>query len=324
MMPWLNNRGIVFGKVILKTIGDAGELDVVERIKKFLPEHSDILVGAGDDCAVVRSAGSETDLVLTSDPVIEGVHFTPDTDPFDVGRKAVGRVLSDLAAMGAVPRWILINLVAPSSTPLAVIDDIYAGANKLLTLFGVVIVGGDVAEGEKLELHVFGTGTVPNRTAVERKGASAGDLVFVTGKLGGSINGKHLSFMPRVEQGIWLRDWATAMMDISDGLASDLRRLVKMSKVGCDLNVKDIPVSESAQKFNDDISPLEHALYDGEDFELLFTIPKGQKEIFLTAWHKEFDLECTCIGTITDHPNIISLVDNGTKKVLSWHGYEHF
>ncbi len=263
-------------------------------------------------------------MVLTSDPVIEGIHFTSDTDPEDIGYKAVGRVLSDLAAMGSDPRWILINLVTPPTISLEAIDALYRGANKIASRFGMVIVGGDVAEGKVLELHIFGTGTVPNSKAVERSGARVGDYLFVTGTLGGSMQGRHLTFMPRVEQGIWLRDWATAMMDVSDGLASDLRRLVKMSNVGCDLQIADVPISDAAEEGGGEITPLEHALYDGEDFELLFTVAKDNKDAFCLAWQKEFSLTCTCIGTITDQREVIRLVDDENETVLLGYGYEHF
>ena len=312
-------------EVDVKTVGDVGELAVVERIKKFLPDNADILVGAGDDCAVVRSASSDEDLVLTSDPVIEGVHFTSDTDSFSVGHKAVGRVLSDLAAMGAEPRWILINVVTSPKTLVTDIDEIYRGANKIASRFGMVIVGGDVAEGKSLELHVFGMGVVPHEKAVQRKGAVPGDFLFVTGALGGSILGRHLNFEPRVEQGMWLRDWATSMMDVSDGLASDLRRLLKMSDVGCELQETKIPISDVLIGSSDVVAPLDHALYDGEDFELLFTIAADDSDEFCRLWNEKFDLKCTCIGVITDQKDLLRMVDrDGGSRGLVGRGYEHF
>ena len=309
----------------METVGDVGELAVVERIKKFLPDNADILVGAGDDCAVVRSASSDEDLALTSDPVIEGVHFSSDADPFSVGYKAVGRVLSDLAAMGAEPHWLLINLVTSPRTLVTDIDEIYRGANKNASKFGMIIVGGDVAEGKSLELHVFGMGVAPHGTAIQRNGARSGDLLFVTGALGGSILGRHLNFEPRVEQGIWLRDWATSMMDVSDGLASDLRRLLKMSEIGCDLQGTEIPISDALVYCNDGVTSLEHALYDGEDFELLFTVAADDKDEFCQLWSKEFDLKCTCIGIMTDQNGVLRMVDaDGGSSLLAGRGYEHF
>jgi thiamine-monophosphate kinase len=237
----------------------------------------------------------------------------------------MGRVLSDLAAMGAAPRWLLINLVAPESMLLSDIDDIYRGANKIASDFGAVIVGGDVAKGSNLELHVFGTGAVPEDKMVQRKGAASGDLLFVTGALGGSITGGHLKFIPRVTEGIWLRDWVTAMMDISDGLASDLRRLLKMSNAGADLQIKNIPITDAALGMSDSLTALEHALYDGEDFELLFTVANGRKCEFYSAWQKEFNLPCTCIGAVTNDVGKIFLVNNnGGRALLDRHGYEHF
>ncbi len=308
------------------TLSDIGELGAIERIVRTLPGRQDVVVGAGDDCAVVRmNGGIADDLVLTSDPVIYGVHFTEDAEPEKIGRKALGRVLSDIAAMGAEPRWVLVDIVAPSNTPIDLIDGIYSGMGDLASEFSVAIVGGDMAEGPCLEIHVFGTGAVPAGKALLRSTAHAGDLVFATGKLGGSRLGKHLQVEPRINEGVFLRDWASSMIDISDGLASDLRHLTDMSGVGCDLLLDHIPLSDAAERMGDSLPAIEHALYDGEDFELLFTIPIGSRDEFIATWNTSFGLPCAQIGNITPDKGIIRCLHAGRDAtVLGQSGYRHF
>ncbi len=308
------------------TLRDIGELGAIERITRSLPNRQDVVVGAGDDCAVVRASSSATEeLVLTSDPVVSGVHFTADATPESIGHKALGRVLSDIAAMGAEPRWVLVDIVAPGDTLIDVIDGIYRGMGALASEFSVAIVGGDMAEGPCLEIHVFGIGAVPTGKGLLRSTASAGDLLFVTGKLGGSRLGKHLQVEPRINEGLLLQDWASAMIDVSDGLASDLRHLLDMSGVGCDLCLDKIPISEDAEKMNDDQSAVEHALYDGEDFELLFTIPAEHRDTFIATWKDSFSLPCTEVGIITSSVGVMRCIRDGSDAViLNQSGYSHF
>jgi len=310
----------------IATLHDIGELGAIERVIRTLPGRQDVVVGAGDDCAIVRAGSNAVDdLVLTSDPVIAGIHFTTDAEPESVGRKALGRVLSDIAAMGAEPRWVLVDIVAPGETPVAVIDGIYSGMGKLAEKFSVAIVGGDMAEGASLEVHVFGVGAVPRGKGVLRSTARVGDLVFVTGGLGGSRLGRHLQVKPHINEGLLLRDWASAMIDVSDGLASDLRHLLDMSGVGCDLCLDKIPISKDTEKMNDGQSAVEHALYDGEDFELLFAIPAERRNAFIAIWKASFNLPCAEIGVITSSGGIIRCICDGrAPAVLARGGYSHF
>ncbi len=169
-------------------------------------------------------------------------------------------------------------------------------------------------------------GTVPAGAAILRSGARPGDELLVTGSLGGSICGKHLSFEPRVREGIFLRDWATSLIDISDGLASDLRHIVDMSGVGARLETVKIPVSQAVREMKDGKPQLEHAFQDGEDFELLFTVPPEKKDGFLWAWSRVFgNLACTQIGQITDQKGVIECISGDGKAVpLKMLGYQHF
>jgi thiamine-monophosphate kinase len=310
----------------MQTLGDIGERSAIERIIKRLPGRQDVVVGAGDDCAVVRIGdGTGDDLVLTSDPVVAGIHFDTTAAPRDVGHKAIGRMLSDIAAMGAEPRWALVDIVAPASTPLATLDEIYAGMGALASDSGMAIVGGDMTDGPCLEIHIFGVGAVPAGKAILRSTATAGDHLYVTGYLGGSRLGRHLRVEPRLAAGKWLRDYATAMIDISDGLASELRHLTTLSGVGCDLDMSAIPISEAAASMQGSQTPLEHALNDGEDFELLFTVPAAHAAEILSAWHAAFDLPCTRIGEMTATVGEIRCTEgDGSTTRLPQAGYNHF
>lgn len=285
-----------------------------------------VKTGIGDDCAVVEWPANHADIVLTSDPVIEGVHFASDAPPEHIGHKAVGRVLSDFAAMGAEPLWLLINLVATPETSVERLEVIYDGAHRLCRQFQCTIIGGDLARGPLLELHVFGVGTVPGGSAILRGGAQPGDALYVTGALGGSLAKKHLVFLPRIPEGRFLREnrWTTAMMDVSDGLAADLRRLASQSRVGAELELARIPVSEAARRSRDGRPPEAHALCDGEDFELLFTISPDRTEVFEKQWRASFDLPVTRIGRITAETGLLTVRDSGGISPLTLDGYQHF
>jgi thiamine-monophosphate kinase len=306
-----------------RTLHDVGELAAVQLITRLLPRRADIIAGAGDDCAVVKWTRKE-DLVLTSDPVIESVHFASDTPLRHVGHKAIGRVISDLAAMGARPLWALINIVAPDRMPLRGINALYSGINRLAHKHGLAVVGGDLAHGPNLQIHAFAAGAVPHGKALLRSTASPGDSIFVTGRLGGSIMGRHLQFQPRVLEGIWLRSWATSMMDLSDGLATDLGRLIRASKVGAIVNLDTLPLAP-ATRLDARPTRIHRALCDGEDFELLFTIRESQVPRFTKAWKSNFSLPCTRIGSIVSAPLQLRFEDKHNAPVkLTSHGYEHF
>ncbi len=307
----------------LYSLKDIGEKEAIARIAGNLPGGDNVIVGVGDDCAVVR-VGAE-DLVLTSDPVIEHVHFDTGTPCAAIGRKAVGRALSDIAAMGAVPRWALVDVVAPGEFPVSDLDALYEGINALAAQHGLAIVGGDLARGHGLEIHLFAVGSVASGQAVLRSGAGVGDCLFVTGALGGSRFGRHLTFAPRVAEGRWLRDWATSMIDISDGLAGDLRIITEQSGVGCSLDLKSLPIASDAVNAHDGRTAVEHAIYDGEDFELLFTIRSSDRDRFINEWSSQFDTPCSEIGCITSEANLIRCrQSDDATYVLSGSGFSHF
>lgn len=244
--------------------------------------------GPGDDCAVVR-VGKER-LLLKTDAVVEGVHFLPSTPGPLVGRKALARVLSDVAAMGGTPTHALVTLALPPATPAARVTAIYRGLTALAKRHGVALVGGETTRAPKLLLSVALLGTCPK--PVLRGGGRPGDELWVTGTLGGSLRGKkpkHLHFAPRLAEGRWLAEKriASAMMDLSDGLAADLPRLARASRCAFALNRASLPHAPGATTAA--------ALGDGEDFELLFAVPLRRRAI-LETW--PFPTRLTRIGRL--------------------------
>ena len=299
-----------------KLLGDLGEARILSRLAEYGGWNTRVTCGIGDDCAICRTGDPALDQVFTSDATIEGIHFRIGEDPVRVGRKAVSRVLSDLASMGASPEWILINVVAPKEMNIGSLEAIYEGIQERLHSLGGVLVGGDLTEGGPLALHVFASGTLPHGTAILRSGLLNGDLIWTTGKLGGSAVGKHLDFIPRVREGIWLRNsgWVNAMTDISDGLATDLKHMIEIKKLGA---VLDISVLEK-------MSSVDQALYDGEDFELLFTTSPDLEKIIQNEWTKTFKEPLWKIGSVVTSTQEIQLYDEGTYRSLPGGDVHHF
>jgi thiamine-monophosphate kinase len=306
------------------------ELELIARLTSALPRNDSVVVGAGDDCAVLDLGGPDYVLFKT-DAVVEGVHFTGETAPEKVGRKALARCLSDIAAMAGQPGSALVTIALPKHFDVERIERIYSGLNALATEHGVAIAGGETTENpERLLISIAMLGTVPRNRCLLRSGAKAGDAIFVTGQLGGSINGKHLEFQPRLREAGWLAEQfpVHALIDVSDGLASDVRHLMKASGVGAELLSRAIPISREAKLASRAESsarpPLLAALTDGEDFELLFTIASNQAVRLLDGWKARFPgLPLTCIGRITAEPGL-RLRDSEGVRTLNVHGYTHF
>lgn len=303
----------------MPTLDTIGEHEAIRRLSGILSTTAGVVQGIGDDCAVVRDpAAPASDWVLTSDPVIEGTHFTPATEPRAVGHKALARALSDIAAMGATPSFALVDIAAPGKTQFEWLEELYRGTDLVAQRFSCPILGGDLARAGSRQIHVFAAGRVPRGSAVLRSGAGTGQALCVTGLLGGSALGGHLDFEPRVREGVWLREnrYADAMIDLSDGLARDAANLALCSNALLSIDSGAIPFNEQL----DTETKLEHALYDGEDFELLFTIqaellPEMQKE-----WRKNFDIQCTRIGEVIEGtPGI--LLD---RKPVELKEFRHF
>jgi len=308
-------------------IGRIGEIELIRRLCRALPTRSDVAAGPGDDCAVVRARGGRYDWLLKADPVIEGIHFRPDAAGRRIGRKAIGRVLSDIAAMGGEPLWVLVDLAAPPDTPVERMNGLMAGLAARARRAGAAVVGGDVSAGPALEAHVFAVGRVEKGKAVLRSGARPGDALFVTGSLGGSGAGKHLDFVPRLAEGRWLAraGWARAMMDLSDGLAADLPRLCQASRVGACLDLNAIPVAPALKRLRARSEWMRRALTDGEDYELLLAVSPARAPALARAWRRTWRIRLTRIGVCTDAAGIVEGRDaDGRSRPLGVSGFEHF
>ena len=312
----------------MTTLEDLGESAAIDKFQSMLSSRPDVVVGPGDDCAVVRCSTDNTiDLLLTSDPVIEGIHFEAGTAPHLIGRKAMGRALSDIAAMGGTPTWALVNLSSPGSIKFEVTEQIVKGAEELASEHGLAIVGGDLAEGPVLQLNVFAMGSLQRDSAILRSGAQPGHSIFVTGTLGGSRLGKHLDFSPRVNEGTFLREHGiSSMIDLSDGLGSDLWHICEASDVGARLIQSALPLSDELKKMAEinGLDPYILALSGGEDYRLLITVPKENSDRFQKMIEESDSCPIFCVGEITGDNGIGIILPNGMKDRLDVTGFDHF
>ncbi len=242
--------------------------------------------GPGDDCAVIDNGGDHL-LLLKTDALALGVHFLPDADPRAVGWKAAARVISDFAAMGGRAEHFLVTLALPPETAVAWVENLYRGIADCLGKFGGAVAGGETVGlpgGSAAVISIAATGSVARKHLVLRATAAPGDAVFVTGTLGGSIHGKHLSFTPRVREAEWLVRHVppTAMMDLSDGVAKDLPRMAAACGCGFTLMRDALPVTAGATP--------DQALTDGEDYELLLAVrltSGGNAGRWMGAFHRD-------------------------------------
>lgn len=305
------------------------ELELIDLLTRSLPVNDSVRVGAGDDCAVLDLGLPEHWVLFKTDAVVEGIHFTRQTAPEKIGHKALARCLSDIAAMAGEPTAALVTLALPVDFDPKFVENIYAGMNTLAGRYQVAMAGGETTTNpERLLISIALLGRVKKAQCLLRSGSLAGDAVFVTGELGGSLAGKHLEFEPRLAEARWLAEHFSvhAMIDLSDGLAGDLRHLLRAGKVGAELLSTAIPISRQARKKSESSAkpPLLAALTDGEDFELLFTVAGRDAVPLLDAWRQQFPaLSLTCIGKITANPGL-TIRDKSGVKPLPAHGYMHF
>ncbi len=300
------------------TLADLGEDALVEHLLRLLPPlPPSVELGPGDDCAMVVPASPlELRELLKVDSVVEGVHFALGEDMSRVGWKALCRTISDIAAMGGTPRHALITLAVRPRTLVSDLTALYRGLAKAAQVYGVAVVGGETGHTEgPLVCSVFVTGSVPAGACVTRSGGRPGDALFVTGRLGGSLqSGWHLDFTPRLREAQWLAAHAllTAMMDLSDGLAADLPRLARASGCGVEVWPECVPCREGFG--------IAEAFGDGEDFELLFALPSERVAALQAGWHRDFaGVPLTQIGRLTDAGTGFS-----PSQFFSKGGYDHF
>ena len=300
-----------------RTVHDIGEFGLIRKLCASIPH-------AGDDCAVLPSADPKKFLLYTCDPVVEGVHFLSNTPPRRVGWKAMARNLSDIAAMGGLPRWAVVSIGLRPNTTVRWVKELYAGLHAAAGKFGCQIVGGDTTHVKHEQFVVVAlAGEVQKSQITRRSGARPGDSILVTGTLGGSLRGRHLTFTPRITEARWLVSNFPihAMIDLSDGLSSDLQRLVEASQrgIGFEIQAAEIPVASAAR------GRLAAALNDGEDFELLFTIDPRHVAALRRKWAATFRLPLTEIGRVVRARRNVTLIDrNGARRLLTPAGYDHF
>jgi len=307
------------------------EFELIAKLTRSLPTNDTVLAGAGDDCALLDLGAPDQLFLFKTDAVVEGIHFTKDTPPEQVGHKAIARCLSDIAAMAGTPTAALVTIGLPKAFDADFIAAVYKGMGATAKKFGVAIVGGETTTNpERIFISIALLGTVRRGKQVLRSGAKTGDVIFVTGELGGSIAGKHLEFTPRLAEAQWLAEHfkVHAMIDLSDGLAGDLRHILKASGVGAELLKSAIPVSRSAKleaRKSSGAKPAAlAALTDGEDFELLFTVSGKDAVRLLDAWKKQFpELKLSCIGKIVAGDSLMIRDKTGAHKFNAT-GYEHF
>ena len=300
------------------------ETELIQRLTQDLPADSSVLTGPGDDCAVLDWSGSK--LLFKTDAIVEGIHFERDTPPEAIGRKALARALSDIAAMAGTPTHALITLGVHAEMEPSLIEAVYQGLRDCAREHHVNIVGGETTSLSQLTLSIslIGKASKP----ILRTGSAVGDAIFVSGELGGSLAGHHLNFDPRLKEACWLsdQDIVHAMIDLSDGLATDLRHLLS-DQTGAELLTRALPIRRAAkERARDNPSgktALLAALTDGEDYELLFTVSSKDAVPLLDGWKSAFpETPLHCIGKITDQPGIALRDDKGVKP-LTLHGYDH-
>ncbi len=291
---------------------EVGEDRLVAELVGRWRTRPDVIAGPGDDCAVLAAPGADQLLLLKTDCVVERVHFRPNEKPAAVGWKALARTLSDFAAMGGVPQFALITLIVPPEREVRWSKALYRGLQRLADRFDVAVVGGETSgtEGPAV-VSVSALGSVEKDRWVSRGGGQAGDALFVTGRLGGSLRGKHLRFLPRIAEARWLTKnfRLHAMMDLSDGLGADLPRLAQASGTGFEIDEQALPRTRG--------SSVAEAINDGEDYELLFALSPNDAAALQEKWRKKFPrLPLTRIGRL-DQPSTIN-------HQPSFHGYVHF
>ena len=317
--------------VSLPLSGRMNEFQLINRLKSLLPINDSVVVGAGDDCAVLAPPTAGQQQLFKTDAVVEGVHFTAETPGEKVGRKALARAVSDMAAMAGTPTAAVITLGLPAGFSPERIEAMYRGMAQFASQVGIALVGGETTRSPgALFLNVALLGTVPTGRAVLRSGAKVGDAVFVTGELGGSIEGHHLDFEPRLTEARWLAEHFDihAMIDLSDGLAGDLQHILQASQVpGGEILAPALPIRHAARlraRSGDMAKPaVVAALTDGEDFELVLTVAPADAVRLLDGWKARFpETRLTCVGRLNNRPGLFLRDERGLKPL--GHGFQHF
>jgi len=323
------------------------ENDIVQLLHRRYPGQGRIVKkGIGDDAAVVHPRRAEEYLVITTDTLLEGIDFRREwTTPYRLGRKSIAVNISDLAAMGARPRFFTVSLSLPAGISKRWVLEFYKGLNAPASSKGAQLIGGDLSRSESgILITVTAVGESLNRRILYRSGGRAGDCLYVTGILGRSAAGlkllqscragsriqskrdalrAHQTPEPRSETGIWLAQsgLVRCMMDLSDGLSTDLPRLCKASGVGAEIHVADLPIFPESRTWNCD--PVKMALHGGEDYELIFSVPKTKSRLLEDTYPSGFP-KIARIGRLTGTSPKVWMLESGKRRRLPEQGYDHF
>ena len=304
-----------------------GEFSFIQWVRERQKRRKDVILGIGDDCAVIN-VSSDRLCLITTDMLVDGTHFDlKKCTVQDVGRKAIACSISDVAAMGCMATVAVVSVCFPNHTTERFAKELYKGIWDVADKYDIEIVGGDIISGRSpLCINVTMLGRDDGLKPVRRSRARAGDMILVTGTLGGSLLGKHLRFEPRLKEGLILNKNFTihAMIDISDGLTADLNHILEESHVGAILYEDRIPISQAAVEISKKTGnpPLYHALSDGEDYELLFTLSKSQAKKVMESPPFKKGI-CNCIGEVVRGNGIQMRFSDGKIRRVKPHGYEH-
>jgi len=324
-----------------------GEFGLIERIKKWVtPDDSSVVVGIGDDAAVVED---RPDLyrLITTDAFVEGVHFRREfATPWQIGWKAMAANLSDIAAIGGEPRWAVVSVAFSETISVEEVEELYRGMNAVCSPFGCSIVGGDTSfSPDRMLISIAVIGEVEKERLTLRNGAKIGDAICVTGELGGSEAGlqvlkekgptdedvvrRHLEPRPRLREARTMGEVGRihAMIDISDGLSSEIHHICRESRVGARLFAAKIPICPGAREIARKVgrSPMDYALGGGEDFELLFTLCPGEVERVRSHLLNNIRTPVAVIGEIVElRKGVVLVGEDGREREMPQSGYQHF
>ncbi len=333
----------------MTTIAELGEFGLIARLTAGLPQPTDVIVGVGDDAAILDTGGDEL-VVATCDAQVEDTHFRlRHAHPQDVGRRALAVNLSDIAAMGARPRFALISLLLPPMLDVAILDGIYAGLRAEAAQYNVALVGGNIARNaERLIIDITLLGTGMRDRLLRRDSAEPGEVVMVTGSLGSAAAGllvledeqltakippeslvgvlaAHRTPTPRVAAGQWLaQHGVTTGIDVSDGLAADIAHICKASGVGVNIETESLPIQPEVAMIATlaGRQPQDLALFGGEDYELLFTTPADRADVLAQELLAATGIKATAIGTMSEGTDLI-LFCQGKSSPLHPTGWDH-
>jgi len=305
------------------------EFELIDWIQKHsqLPE-ADVELGIGDDMAILAVGGEK--VLVTTDMLLEGVHFDLNRCTLaQVGYKAMACSLSDCAAMASVPLAAVVAVALPNRMSMKEAQELHSGLQQAAKQYHCPLVGGDTTSWDKpLAINVTMLARAMGVKPVRRSGARVGDAILVTGELGGSLQGKHMNFTPRLREARALAGLVElhALIDISDGISSDLNHICTESRVSAVIYEDRLPLSAAALAGKD---PLAAALHDGEDFELLFTVSQEDSRKLETLWPPHWQVRLSAIGTMEPPANesesaIVLVRRDGRREPVQPGGWEHF